>query len=50
MPLVNCKATDAFYNFSVFGFFVSRTNTDNFVLDSDLTLEGETACKIQESE
>lgn len=50
MPLMNCKATGAFYNLTVFGFSVSRTNRDHFGLDCDVTIEGETACKIQGSE
>lgn len=50
MPLMNCKTTGAFYNFTVFGYSVSRTNRDNFGLDCDVTVEGERACKIQESQ
>lgn len=50
VPLVNCKVTHAFYNLAVFGFSVNRTNKDNFGLDCDVTVEGETACKIQKCE
>lgn len=43
---MNCKATEAFYNLTVFGFSVSRTNTNNFGLDCDVTVEGETAHNV----